>query len=279
MSLLSILNPAVRKGCENFAKGDCKRGQACNFYHHYNLDPARREDEGRHDWDVPNDLGIACMRCTQQLRECDKVGRGGNDDPCSECRHFGGPRSNCRLAETLSYNDHAWGQMITRSETGFDLAPLKHREDPIRGHKNKKTNIREPDRLPVPIDNAFLKSDWRGETREQLLQKSDFLAPFVRKLPRACVVPPHIREKSIKRDTYFFTSSGSTTTPTTPPCDAIQSSSPTTAPCVASQSSFAPSLPQLDTSELLNYKYDLKRGQATWKYKSGVKITVPVGPP
>jgi len=99
----------------------------------------------------------------------DKNGRSGDDDPCSECRHFGGPQCNCRLAESLSYDNQAWVQMVVRSEDGFNLAQPKNREDPIRGHKNKKTKTRPADKIPGPINDAHVKSDWRRETREQLL--------------------------------------------------------------------------------------------------------------
>lgn len=88
-------------------------------------------------------------------RQCDKIGRSGDDDPCSECRHFGGPHCNCRLAESLSYTDEVWDQTILRNEGGS------------------------------PIDSAHVKSDWRGETREQLLQKPDYLPAFIRQSPRA----------------------------------------------------------------------------------------------
>jgi hypothetical protein len=85
-------------------------------------------------------------------RQCDKKGRADDDDPCSECRHFGGPDCNCRLAESMSYNDQVFE------------------------HKMAPT-------LEQPIDDAHVKSDWRGKTKEQLLQKHEYLPAFVRQPP------------------------------------------------------------------------------------------------
>jgi len=44
--------------------------------------------------------------------KCDKKGRGGEDDLCSECRHFGG---RCQRVEKQSYNDAVWNLMMKRS--------------------------------------------------------------------------------------------------------------------------------------------------------------------
>jgi hypothetical protein len=73
----TIFTVVGRQGCENFAKGDCKRGQACNLAHHYKLDPARREDN---DVDLLKEEGIACLRCIQQLKQASLLPRG-----CLQC--------------------------------------------------------------------------------------------------------------------------------------------------------------------------------------------------
>ncbi|KAF2648353.1 hypothetical protein K491DRAFT_250524 [Lophiostoma macrostomum CBS 122681] len=139
MNVASRNNEKSRLPCEAFAKGGCTRGKACGLDHAYNLDPARRSDraEGTEEYEVPNEPGTACTRCVEQLRECDKLARGGIEDPCSEYRHFGGPGCQCVLARSLTYNDQAWGQMMLRSASGFDLAPRKSK-DAILGKKTDK---------------------------------------------------------------------------------------------------------------------------------------------
>lgn len=63
---------AARKAtCTAFARGECRSGPNCYKEHHYNLDPARRNDKeaGFENYDVPNDPGESCTRCLQQDRK------------------------------------------------------------------------------------------------------------------------------------------------------------------------------------------------------------------
>jgi hypothetical protein len=190
--------------CEQFARGKCKSGKGCLRDHHHKLDPARRNDkkEDFRDFDVPNDPNVACQRCTQQLREaslkssnatvlthsqCDKLNRGGNDDPCSECRQFGGPGCQCTLSSQLTYNTVVWDQMIARSASEYNLAQLESTTGKITS----------------PMPDHEVKIGWVGDSKEALLKKPDFLPAHVRQLPRAYVVPPGIdisRREQDKRD-------------------------------------------------------------------------------
>ncbi|CAI6339405.1 unnamed protein product [Periconia digitata] len=126
---------ARRKGCDDFARGECRHGDDCTSLHHKNLDPARHH-EAEIQYNVPNEPYIACRRCVQQLRKCDKLDRGGIDDPCSECRHYGGSNCDCTLTP-LTYNDQVWQQMMSREETGFDLPPPKDRDGNIGKARNE----------------------------------------------------------------------------------------------------------------------------------------------
>lgn len=124
--------------------------------------------------------------------QCDKKGRHGDDDPCSECRWFGGESCKCFLAADTSYNDQLFKQMLVRGRYDYTLADNKSRDAP-RGHKKV---------TPAPMPNHRIKPDWTGETRERLLAKPDMLPAFVRALPRAYLVPP--RQSSNEKKTESF---------------------------------------------------------------------------
>lgn len=118
--------------------------------------------------------------------QCDKKkrNRGGLDDPCSECRWFGGDKCECTLA-VLSYNDAVWFIMMNRGPRHHYTLPAP--KDRTVSRKKK------PDPSLMPSDR--LKADWAGKTRDQLLALPDMLPEGVRDLPRAYVVPPRETNK------------------------------------------------------------------------------------
>ncbi|KAK0917356.1 hypothetical protein LTR02_000221 [Friedmanniomyces endolithicus] len=124
---------------------------------------------------------------------CDKKGRGGIDDPCSECRWFGGEDCNCLLAVGSSYNDQIWAVMETRERSGYDLPAVKGREAPY-GKLGAK--------IPTPIAQSRLRPDWKGESREELLGKPDMLPDYVHSFPRAYLVPPGRTSREARADAY-----------------------------------------------------------------------------
>ncbi|KAK1075703.1 hypothetical protein LTR74_000111 [Friedmanniomyces endolithicus] len=124
---------------------------------------------------------------------CDKKGRGGVDDPCSECRWFGGVACECSLSVNSSYNDVVWSVMETRERSGYDLPPMRGR-DAGYGTGGTKT--------PTPIAQDRLRPDWKGESREELLGKPDMLPDYVRSTPRAYLVPPGRTLREAKGDAY-----------------------------------------------------------------------------
>lgn len=92
-----------RDPCHDWPLGECKHGNECTREHHDNLDPALVDiDKAHSEYMVPNEVGEACQRCMQRMypassrpikcssyansAQCDKKGRDGEDDPCSECR-------------------------------------------------------------------------------------------------------------------------------------------------------------------------------------------------
>jgi hypothetical protein len=140
------------------------------------------------------------------------------------------------LATSVSYNDQAWGQMMHRSATGFDLAQPKAR-DALIGKKTDKKTGKVTGKQPMPMPEHEVKPDWHGKTKEQLLGSPDFLPAFVRRLPRAYLVPPRVNEDRKRRNATYGalnrpSALASTRPPATPPT-AFQ------APCLPA---FAPSL-------------------------------------
>lgn len=113
--------------------------------------------------------------------QCDKLGRGGIDDPCSECRWFGGETCRCVLAKGTSYNDQIWSVILDRGEAhNYTLPVAKGREE-----FNPETGI-----APGPMPANKIKAGWQGETEEALLAKPDMLPTGVRAYPRAFLHPP-----------------------------------------------------------------------------------------
>ena len=128
---------------------------------------------------------LAQLPSTDTL-QCDKKGRGGPEDPCSECRHFNGPYGRCVLEEK-SFNDVLWADMINRRPT-YDLAA----EMPRDCQRTPSSAV------PQPIVSENIKPDWHGESREALMQKPPFLPQEVRDRPRAYLVPPRVTKAQAK---------------------------------------------------------------------------------
>ena len=112
-----------------------------------------------------------------ELLQCDKQGRPGDDDPCSECRQFGGENRQCVLAPDISYNKVVWDQMVKHGPP-YTLPPPTN---PLLGKKKKPAT-------PMPAHRV--RDDWVGQSRVELLAKQDFLPAGVRERPRAFVVDP-----------------------------------------------------------------------------------------
>jgi hypothetical protein len=163
---------------------------------------------------------IAQARSVLTSQQCDKSGRSDINDPCSECRHFGGAGCKCVLHPVLTYNDVAWGQMMLRHEFGFNLAQPKTRDAPGRVKKNKKGEPKSAPKIPGPMPDNELMANWIGETKAQLLAKPDFLPPQVRSLPRAYLVPPRQNLDRIRRNAQYgyptVTSASAAKAPSTP---------------------------------------------------------------
>ncbi|KAG9697708.1 hypothetical protein KCU95_g3491, partial [Aureobasidium melanogenum] len=116
--------------CRDYHLGRCLRGSQCNLSHPANLDPNIPKEI---DYQVCNEVGQGCMRCLQAGYPCDKKTRDHNDpkDPCSECRHFGGPGCKCILARNTSQNDALHPIMLYGAirEYAYGLPSFKHREE------------------------------------------------------------------------------------------------------------------------------------------------------
>ncbi|KAK0955186.1 hypothetical protein LTS01_023514 [Friedmanniomyces endolithicus] len=190
----------MAESCKAWPRGQCTWGTRCKRVHHKNLDPAQYENREHQEYSVPNDVNVACPRCLAKMLPCDKKGRGGIDDPCSECRWFGGEDCNCVLSVGSSYNDVIWSVMETRERSGYDLPAVKGREAPY-GKLGAK--------IPMPISQARLRPDWKGESREELLGKPDMLPDYVRTLPRAYLVPPGRTSKEARGDACLVYADGS----------------------------------------------------------------------
>jgi hypothetical protein len=140
------------------------------------------------------------------VAQCDKPGRDGDNDPCSECRWFAGGQANkCQLVTDHSINDRCWYIMMSRDKQGYTLpeprakdavkeVPSKALEDharrdreAIQTGKTRPKALKQP-KPPSPMDGV--RADWTGETRDELLVKPHPLPPPVRAHPRAYLVPP-----------------------------------------------------------------------------------------
>lgn len=125
-------------------------------------------------------MPLPAPACTQEV-QCDKKTRDHDDpmDPCSECRHFGGPGCKCTFARNRSQNDMLYSIMLESSIRDYGLPEFKAREEP-----------RKDGRVPSPMPDHEIKPNWTGAFRDQLLTIPDVLPPQVRRCPRAYLVPP-----------------------------------------------------------------------------------------
>ncbi|THX25733.1 hypothetical protein D6D12_06697 [Aureobasidium pullulans] len=195
---------ATSNPCFKFAAyNSCRLGARCPDEHHENLDPALVGNKDPKGYMVPNVAGEACLSCLQNGRECDKRTRYGDDNPCSECRWFGGENRICSLSKDTSYNDQLWALMMGNGINGYILPQPKPR-DQAKKIKNKggpPTLL-----LVVPMPNSRVRPDWIGLSRDELLAKPDMLPPGVRECPRAFLVAPRLsntHQKGSKRVAEF----------------------------------------------------------------------------
>ncbi|THW10492.1 hypothetical protein D6D24_07904 [Aureobasidium pullulans] len=186
--------PDRRQVCTDWLLGQCRHANGCNRSHHPNLEsdlPSRKQIQ----YQVRNELGESCLRCLQGGLECDKMNRDpGCEDPCSECRHFGGDSCKCTLMLTASMNDLLWRQMLTREAFGFDLPQPKDKQAALSNGK-----------VPAAMPDHKLKSNWHGDSKATLLERVNLLPPEVRLQPRAYMVPPrdNAAQRKRKRGDYF----------------------------------------------------------------------------
>ncbi|KAL8834430.1 MAG: hypothetical protein Q9170_003752 [Blastenia crenularia] len=184
---MTTIPTSGQRPCGFWPFGQCKQGAECPLEHHNALDAAWNDGSDP----VPNELGTACSRCLERVYPCDKKGRGGGDDPCSECRWFGGENCQCVLVDDSSYNDSVWRLMMKRGpDNQYTLPAYRGRE------------VGNWKKTPQPMSAKNVKSDWKGEPKEALLNKGDMLAPAVRVLPRAHLVPPRISGYGKKSAAY-----------------------------------------------------------------------------
>ncbi|KAG9526124.1 hypothetical protein KCV07_g586, partial [Aureobasidium melanogenum] len=166
--------------CRDYHLGQCLRGSRCSRSHPANLDPNLPKEI---DYQVCNELGQGCRRCLEQGLRCDKKDRDHDDpmDPCSECRHFGGPGYKCILAQNTTRNDMLYPIMLNGAarEPEYSLPKFKGRDEPKKGG-----------RIPSPMLANEVKPNWTGASRDELLVTPDMLPPQVRRHPRAYLVPP-----------------------------------------------------------------------------------------
>ncbi|KAK0255132.1 hypothetical protein LTS09_009888 [Friedmanniomyces endolithicus] len=183
--------PKYKQPCFHFARGECAFGEdKCRFSHHANLSPevvpANIPDNHR----VPATAGVACQRCIIRMYECDKLTQNrapGGNDPCSECRWFGGPDCDCTLTPTMNYNDSIWGVMFCRGAKDHTLPDDKPRT---------QGTAKSPTTSEMPSEN--LVPDWDGLTKEALLAKPDYLPAGMRDCPRAFLTIPGVSRNVAK---------------------------------------------------------------------------------
>ncbi|KAG8624745.1 hypothetical protein KVT40_007812 [Elsinoe batatas] len=230
-----------QKSCQDWPLGECHRGDECGFAHHPNLDPALYK-ESSDSFKMPTERRQACLRCLQGFKKCDKKDRGGLNDPCSECRHFGGDRVKCVLSDS-SYNDEAWRAMLNRESHGFTIKRPPGRLEPPAQRPNK------PKPAPKPMPLANLKAGWTGSTQQELLNEPLIVPDSFFDCPRAHLVPPGMSAREMKLNRYLAIDKRKREDEretTTPPAadDAVQSSSySNTPPGHTQQPAVGPSLP------------------------------------
>lgn len=274
-----------RQQCHDWPLGLCNFGGECAREHHPNLDPTLPSKRQHHDYSVPNALGSACQRCLQAAREaslhlgkyfscanmvqCDKKGRGGEDDPCSECRWFGGQSCKCSLALDTTYNDQLWGVMITRDD--HTLGPFNSR---AVGKSGKSP--------PVPIPDAKIKAGWQGETKDQLLAKGDMLPSYVRELPRAYLVPPRTSRKGKRGNVHKAVErkrKRDTSSNTTSPTASAASTEVSILPQFPPPPSFSRPPPDARQGEVVKTSWSWEAGRWEHEFKKGAKVIQGANPP
>ncbi|KAH0403879.1 hypothetical protein KCU89_g1688, partial [Aureobasidium melanogenum] len=153
--------------CRDYHLGQCSRGSRCSRSHPANLNPNLPKEI---DYQVCNELGQGCRRCLEQGLRCDKKDRDHDDpmDPCSECRHFGGPGYKCILAQNTTRNDMLYPIMLNGAarEPEYSLPKFKGRDEPKKGG-----------RIPSPMLANEVKPNWTGASRDELLVTPDMLPP------------------------------------------------------------------------------------------------------
>ena len=169
-----------KKLCTNFTLGKCSYGDNCKYRHADNLKPDVLDESG---WEPPQ--GETCVRCATKALRCDKAGRDpGPEDPCSECRHFGGDKAQCVRQSAVTMNSAQWQLFITREKQDFTLPAFRPRDETIVSRSDR------PSFVPQAMGSDKVKPDWRGETREALLARPDLLTEDIRCHPRKYFYPP-----------------------------------------------------------------------------------------
>jgi hypothetical protein len=182
-----------KKLCTKFTLGECTFGDKCKFRHDDNLRPDVLDTSG---WQPPS--GETCARCAKKALRCDKAGRdAGPDDPCSECRHFGGDKANCVRQEAVTMNSAQWQLFTFREKQGFDLPAFRPRDETVVSRGPRSTSVAEAMRADK------IKPGWQGETREALLATPDLLTEDIRRHPRKYFHPPGLsrgKEKALAKN-------------------------------------------------------------------------------
>jgi hypothetical protein len=182
-----------KKLCTKFTLGECTYGNKCKFHHDDNLRPDVLDDSG---WQPPP--GETCARCALKALPCDKAGRdAGSNDPCSECRHFGGDKANCVRQGAVTMNSAQWQLFTSRERQGFDLPEFRSRDETAVSRSARPTSVAEA------MGSDKIKPGWQGETREMLLAKPDLLTEDIRRHPRKYFHPPGLskgKEKALAKN-------------------------------------------------------------------------------
>ena len=205
------------------------------------------------------------------VKQCDKAGRGGKEDPCSECRHFGGPNCQCVLVKAQSYNDMLWKEMMKRRNAGYTLPAEADRKAAKAPTKDKPNPP-----VPSPMPANKVKLDWQGESETTLLESKPFIPAYVRALPRAYLVPPenlssqekksqmwHAQEAKRKRDEQEQAGN----TPASAPTATTQSGAVVQIP----EAPFIPGQGPVKRYTLLPADKEVE-----YEYQNGAKLRVPL---
>lgn len=185
------------------------------------------------------------------LAQCDKPQRASAiDDPCSECRWYGGANTQCLLSYK-SQNEHMWSTVLSRAKHGFAL------------------NIRQ--REYRPMDDKLVHAKWQGSSADELMRLSNTTFPdHVQECPRAYLVG---KPRQGQRDTeqtgkrtrqeseHRSGSTNSSSTAQTLSLDPYISSLVDT-PCT-------------DFGKLVETRFDHTRQDVVQNYSSGVVVHVP----